>query len=404
MRVAARNRALGIGLAIGLVSIAACAPTEDGGVDRPTLRLVENRAVEVTGLSRRTLDRIAALSATEQAEILSVRTLAADADPGVPALLGDLRVDDERLLFEPRFPLAGGMSFVARYSPNRGSEPTILEFRIDEPDGAGDTRVTAVYPSADEWPMNQLKMYVHFSAPMRAGTAFEHIRLVDRRDGSDVEQPFVTVQEELWNRDRTILTVLYDPARIKRGLAPHLEAGLPLQSGGSYRLVIDATWRDAQGRPLAAPFERDFSVGEPDRASPRPTQWRIDVPVSGSRDALTLIFDEPLDHGLLHTLIGIRRAPSADGAGNGDWRLDGETAPADEIRGDVEVAEGETVWRFRPEQPWQAGSYEIVVPTILEDLAGNTLRGLFDAEAGAPATRFAHAEAAYRSFAVTATR
>jgi len=241
---------------------------------------------------------------------------------------------------------------------------------------------------------------VHFSASMRAGSAFDHIRLIDRSDGSEVEQPFVTVQEELWDRDRTVLTVLYDPARIKRGLAPHLEAGLPLRRGGSYRLVIDGAWRDADGDPLASSYIRDFRVAEPDRGSPRPADWSIDVPAAGTRAALSLTFDEPLDHGLLHSLIGIRRSAAATTEGGDGWRVDSDTIAADEIAGVVEVQDNETVWRFRPDEPWEAGAYEIVVPTILEDLAGNTLRGLFDAEVGAPPSAFARAEAVYHAFRV----
>ena len=43
------------------------------------------------------------------------------------------------------------------------------------------------------------------------------------------------------------------------------------------------------------------------------------------------------------------------------------------VAGSVEVSEGETHWQFTPEKPWQAGAFDLVVDTSLEDLAGNTI-------------------------------
>ena len=40
------------------------------------------------------------------------------------------------------------------------------------------TRVVQVYPSASEFPENQLKFYIEFSAPMSHGEAWKHIRLL----------------------------------------------------------------------------------------------------------------------------------------------------------------------------------------------------------------------------------
>jgi hypothetical protein len=44
----------------------------------------------------------------------------------------------------------------------------------------------------------------------------------------------------------------------------------------------------------------------------------------------------------------------------------------------VAVTRGETEWRFTPQNPWSAGSYELVVDTGLEDLAGNHIGQPFD--------------------------
>lgn len=361
------------------------------------MRLV-GAAIEVAGLSADTLAALTPLHADTWPAVLAVYTQAAAGDPQAPSMLGAHRIEDGRIVFTPRFPFAPGMSYVARYTPLGGGASTEVEFHIDALVAPGDTRVTEIYPSADVWPMNQLKMYVHFSAPMRPGRSFEHLRLIDETTGTEVDQPFVTVQEELWDRDHKILTVLYDPARIKRGLVPNQEAGLPLQAGGVYRLVIDADWRDAEGRRLAAPFERAFRVGELDRTSPHPDGWSIGVPGAGTTGPLTIGFGEPMDHGLLHSLIGVRRSSPA-GRAEG-WDTQSHTSAADEIAGRIEVAESESVWRFYPTAPWPAGDYQLVVPTILEDLAGNNLKSLFDADIGSTPSEFAAAETAYFGFRV----
>ena len=58
--------------------------------------------------------------------------------------------------------------------------------------------------------------------------------------------------DELWDPSQTRLTVLFDPARIKRGLVPNAQLGLPLRAGRRYRLEIDSAWPDAQGVALSA--------------------------------------------------------------------------------------------------------------------------------------------------------
>ncbi len=144
------------------------------------------------------------------------------------------------------------------------------------------TVVSAVYPSASRLPENQLKLYLHFSAPMTRGEAYRHIRLLDA-EGRALQLVFLELGEELWDPGLRRLTLFFDPGRIKRGLRPHLDAGPPLTEGTSYRLVIDPGWRDAAGLPLAAGFEKAFTVTAPDRHSPDPDSWRLTAPAAASR-------------------------------------------------------------------------------------------------------------------------
>jgi hypothetical protein len=57
---------------------------------------------------------------------------------------------------------------------------------------------------------------------------------------------FLSFAEELWDPYRRRLTLLLDPARIKRGLVSHEALGYPLRPGQPTRFVVDGM-RDASG-------------------------------------------------------------------------------------------------------------------------------------------------------------
>jgi hypothetical protein len=213
--------------------------------------------------------------------------------------------------------------------------------------------------------MNLLRMYVEFSAPMSSGRSYEYVKLFAEGD-SLLEEPFFTAggAVELWDPERTRLTILFDPGRIKRDLKPHEELGLPLREGKPYRLVIDSAWRDAQGRPLVRSYVKRFRVGAQDRALVRTADWRVTPPRAGSRDSLIVAIPEPLDRALLARLLTVRDASGS--------RIDGGVA----------VSERERRWAFAPREPWRRAPHAVHVDTELEDLAGNNLRRLFDVAAG----------------------
>src|SRR5438093_7158021 len=102
------------------------------------------------------------------------------------------------------------------------------------------------------------------------------------------------MEPELWDRAHRRLTLLLDPGRIKRGLAPNAEAGYPLIEDVPIVVRVDAAFRDAAGRPLRAGAQRRYQVGRPLRARVDPTAWRLDCPTAGSTDPLTVAFDRPL--------------------------------------------------------------------------------------------------------------
>lgn len=354
-----------------LVLLALSGPTGAAPSDPPAVRLdaapgsPHFGTVEAANLDSRFLADLAGRELTdgEWQAIFAVYTGAAPpaAGEGKPPVAGSWTVEDGVLRFRPRFPLVAGLAYSARLQLE-GRPPIVASFALPAPETAPATRVVQVYPSGDEVPENLLRCYVHFSAPMSRGEAYEHLRLVDEETGAEVAAPFVEIGEELWDPEVRRLTLFFDPGRIKRGLVPHEQVGPPLAAGRSYRLIVDAEWPDARGVPLAAGFVKRFAVTAADRLSPDPADWRVVAPPAASREPVELLFPEPLDHALLRRVVRVR-----DGAGN----------PVD---GEVEVSGGERRWAFTPAEPWRAGSYAVEVATILEDPAGNSLVSVFDTD------------------------
>jgi hypothetical protein len=167
---------------------------------------------------------------------------------------------------------------------------------------------------------------------------------------------------ELWDPQRRRVTVLLDPARIKRGLAPHEDVGYPLATGNAIDVVVDERFRDAEGRPLVASHGRRYTVGEDVRALVDPHAWRVRVPAPGSTDPLVVELDRPLDHALLQHCVAVVDERGARVAGHALTPL------------------GERAWTFVPDAPWEARRYAIAVDSMLEDLAGNSVARVFDRE------------------------
>src|SRR5580658_4464341 len=273
----------------------------------------------------------------------------------MPAMLGTYTVEGTALTFRPRWPIAPGMHVLAVFHL-AGEAPVETAFDTPKSPPAAATRIERIYPSTDVLPSNTLKLYIYFSAAMRRGEAWQHIRLLDDR-GAPVELPFLEIDQELWDPANTRLTVLFDPGRIKRGLLPLSESGPNIVEGRRYTLVIGHDWLDANGTPLAADFTKQFRVVEAERKPVDPAAWRISPPHPGTADPLIVDFPRPLDYALL------QRAISVDG-----------------VKGKVEVTRGEMQWRFTPETPWKAADYRLTVNTRLEDLAGNRVGRAFDVD------------------------
>ena len=328
--------------------------------------------VRVTGIPPERLRSARDWSPEQWSSVLRVTVVsdAAAADAAeLPPVIGSYTVDRRAVVFKPQFGFDPGRRYRVAFDGSKltaGDEsghPAALTSVVGLPgrDLVPATIVTHVFPSAEVVPENQLRLYVHFSAPMGLKGGIGHVRLLDEA-GDEVREPFLPLDAEFWNRDRTRFTVFFDPGRQKRGILPNEEMGRSLVDGRSYTLVVSREWRDAQGMPLKEEFRRRFKVGPPDERPLNQHTWRIEPPRSGSRTALAVTFPEPLDHGLL-----LRALTVADSRSR-------------RIQGESSVEAHETRWLFTPASAWRSGDYFLQALTILEDLAGNRIGRAFEVD------------------------
>jgi hypothetical protein len=351
-----------------VIVLAVCVPAQAA----PQIRLkgkIDGKSkvtFDVTGIDAGTLTKLAKakMDTKQWNAVFSVKVVSDQKT--VPALLGSYRIEDGVLRFEPRFPPVMGVRYRAVFDPptlpgGMDVKPITAEFIQPKPEVKPTTVVQRIYPTRAKLPENQLKFYLHFSAPMSRGEAYRHIQLLDAK-GKPVSAPFLELDEELWDADGKRFTLFFDPGRIKRGLKPREDVGPSLEEGKTYTLVIDQKWADAEGNPLKESYRKKFSVGPPDDQPPDPKKWKIAAPMAGKSEPLVVHLLKPLDHALLHRLL---------------WVID---ADGKKVPGKVAVSDEETLWQFTPERPWRAGDYHLVIDTLLEDLAGNSIGRPFEVD------------------------
>lgn len=222
--------------------------------------------------------------------------------------------------------------------------------------------VMAVFPSSDTLPENLLRIYIHFSKPMKTVGNLEKIKLFDDNGQELVGAIFNNVQE-LWDHEQRQLTLILDPARVKTGLKANEESGRALHAGEQYQLVIGQL-EDVEGTKLKEVFTKLFYVNKDDRISPNTALWTMKIPKANSLSPLIVQFPEMLDR-----LSLLQRLQLTD--------KDNQPIP-----GQVEILNQETEWHFVPAEKWSSGDYALYVHGRLEDPSGNNLNGLFDHKIG----------------------
>lgn len=355
----------------------------------PEIRLAtDGKTIDVVGLSKGDLTALAERKQTPEqwGKLLSLYVDKNADRTDQPAMTGAWRIEKEMLRFEPRYGLAPGVPYRAVFDPRElPSKPkdkvTELALMIPKPKAGAATVVDAVYPKADKLPENQLKFYLHFSAPMSRGEVYQRVHLL-KEDGTAIDLPFLELEQELWDREGKRLTLLFDPGRIKRGLKPREDVGPVLEEGKKYTFVIDRDWPDAAGNPLKESYRKSFRALPPDDAMPDVKMWKLQVPMAERGAVIT--FNKIMDHALAQRLI---------------WVVD---AKGERVPGKVELADEEKSSRCVPDKPWSAGKYKLIADTRLEDLAGNSLARPFEVDVFHPVQREVKSETVGVEFEVKA--
>ena len=228
----------------------------------------------------------------------------------------------------------------------------------------GQTTVSEVYPTGAALPENLLRFYIYFSAPMGQDDILPAIDLLDAEDRV-IDGVFLSNRYDLWSADRTRLTLLLDPGRVKTGLVANRAMGRALVAGETYHLRISEDAQDARGCPLVAAHRVTFEATEADVSSPTPDNWELIIPDIGTRAPLTLVLDGAMDHVSLAYRLRV---------------IGPDDLP---VSGRIGLDAAETRWLFTPSVPWGAAPYQLAVDPLLEDLAGNRMDAVFDLDLGA---------------------
>lgn len=269
-------------------------------------------------------------------------------------ILGEKTIEGDKLLFKPLIAFSKGLTYEIIFRDRK-----IADIKIPFADAVDPPSLVEIYPTRDTLPENLLKIYLEFSHPMREGESQKHLEILDNQNDT-IPGVFLNLQPELWNEERTVLTIWLDPGRIKRELIPNQQLGNPLQNGKSYTLVISSDWKDVNGVSLPQTHKRQFIVGSRDSVLPDPDRWSLNLPRAGTIQPFVINTNESLDYFLLQETIHII---DKNGAG---------------IPGTMKISDKESKLTFIPSRPWEAGQHTLQVESYLEDLAGNNLNKSFD--------------------------
>lgn len=219
-------------------------------------------------------------------------------------------------------------------------------------------KILVVYPTSDSIPVNILRFYIRFSAPMQEMDILKHIKL-SNEEGKNISGVFFENQYELWNENRTEVTLIVDPGRVKLGLLANNTMGRAFDEGKKYNLTIDSLLLDFNNQKLSESFTKTFVAVKEDRQSPDTKLWQLTIPKVNSIEPIYINFKDKIDHISAQTLIKIFKDKK-------------------EIAGEISLYNQEQIWIFKPQKKWVKGHYQIIVNPKLEDITANSINQIFD--------------------------
>jgi hypothetical protein len=227
-------------------------------------------------------------------------------------------------------------------------------FLLGSASGAWAQAPTAeILPASTVVPANILRFHLRFA--QRADARFQRSQVeLHEADGAVIDGPFLDFGQELWSADGKLLTLILDPASIKRGVSQSA-AHASLMLGRIYRLVV------MSGSQTAS---LSFVVGPPERQPLDEELWRLALPHARRAEDLTILFDRMMDAAAVEDAIRVIGPDGGVVAGRLALSLDGRRA------------------RFTPKRPWKTGGYVVQFSDLLEDVSGNRLGEALDHAAG----------------------
>ena len=341
---------------------------------RPRLKLSwsddqPGKCLSISGWNESDLDQLRLKTQVEIREYLAVlptQTLdVLDERTVLQPIPGTFHMDQESVRFEPLFPFLKNTLYsliVYKGTEDNLNRPFDSYDIQSLPSNLGPAgEIVSIYPTANQIPVNQLKFYLHFSEPMAEGNSAQSITLQRTDTGEHLSNVFLH-EPELWDHEHKRLTILLDPARIKRGLQEHVQSGYPLVQDTVILFTISEGFLDTHGAKLKSSQKITYKIGPPERRLVEIKNWQYHYPSIDSLEPITVEFDRPLDHALIQRCIWIK-----DDSGH-------------EVQGCSQVGFEEKSWQFFPQIPWNIGRYTIIIEDILEDLAGNSIKRIFDRE------------------------
>jgi len=206
-----------------------------------------------------------------------------------------------------------------------------------------------ISPSGDTVPENLLRIELQLDAPLAGQLDMRHVMLVDGT-GTPIRDALLDIP--LASRDRTRVSILLHPGRIKTGVGPNVALGMALHQGTTLVLRID----DPQ---LPQPLRKSWTVVAPASENIDVNRWVIQAPAAATRKPLLVAFPAALDAGA----VGMIAVAAPDGG-----RLDGR----------AKLVHGEMQWQFIPTHPWRAGDYQVRAHPEIEDPQGNRMCSAFE--------------------------
>ena len=219
-------------------------------------------------------------------------------------------------------------------------------------------KVAGIDPASTSLPENLLRIHIRFTEPMREGLFMDYVEVIDVDSGKPIPWVFFDSFYELWNQDRTQLTVLVDPGRVKTGLAANSELGRAFIAGKQYSVNIKRGWVSISGTKIEQNYSHRFTATAQVRTRIKPENWEIEV----LKTSVQIDFQRVIDIHSLNAHVVLVTAEDETIAGQ--WLIynNGHSARFDYSSAKI------------PDR--------IAVRNRFEDVAGNTIVAAFDHAAG----------------------